>query len=67
MKKLRADGLMYFYVYADIIVMLSKSNDLGKTVLDMNQHYLELKVYLQEVECDPAVVMDKDYRARVQV
>ena len=59
--QLRADGLMYFHVYADI-VMLSKSNDLGKTVLDMNQHYLELKMYLQEVECDPAIVMDKDYR-----
>ena len=52
---------MYFHVYADI-VMLSKSNDLGKTVLDMNQHYLELKLYLQEVECDPSVVMDKHYQ-----
>ena len=52
---------MYFHVYADI-VMLSKSNDLGKTVLDVNQHYLELKMYLQEVECDPAIIMDKDYR-----
>ena len=59
--QLRADGLMYFHVYADI-VMLSKSNDLGKTVLDMNQHYLELKLYLQEVECDPSVVMDKYYQ-----
>lgn len=59
--QLRADGLMYFHVYADI-VMLSKSNDLGKTVLDVNQHYLELKMYLQEVECDPAIIMDKDYR-----
>ena len=59
--QLRADGLMYFHVYADI-VMLSKSNDLGKTVLDMNQHYLELKLFLQEVECDPAVVMDKHYQ-----
>ena len=59
--QLRADGLMYFHVYADI-VMLSKSNDLGKTVLDMNQHYLGLKLYLQEVECDPAVVMNKYYQ-----
>ena len=47
-------------VYADI-VMLSKSNDLGKSVLDMNQHYLELKTYLQEVEHHPEVVMDKCY------
>ena len=41
--RLRADGLMYFHVYADL-VMLSKSNDLGKSVMDMNQHYLELQV-----------------------
>ena len=59
--QLRADGLMYFHVYADI-VMLSKSVELGKTVLDMNQHYLELKLFLQEVESNPAVVLNKEYQ-----
>ena len=28
----------------------------------MDQHYLELKLYLQEVECDLSVVMDKHYQ-----
>ena len=60
MAQLRADGLMYFHVYADL-VMLSKSKDLGKTVMDMNQHYLELQLYLQEVEHNPEIVMDKTY------
>ena len=52
---------MYYQVYADLVA-LSKSNDLGKSALDMNLHYLELKTFLQEVEHDPEVVMDKDYR-----
>ena len=42
--------------------MLSKSNDLNKSALNMNQHYLELKMFLQEVENHPEVVMDKDYK-----
>ena len=41
--RLRADGLMCFHVYADL-VMLSKSNDLGKSVIDMNRHYLLLQL-----------------------
>ena len=57
--RLIADGLMYYHVYADL-VMLSKANDLGKSSLDMNQHYFELKLYLQEVEHHPEIVMDKD-------
>ena len=52
---------MYYQVYADLVA-LSKSNDLGKSALDMNLHYLELKTFLQEVEHDPEVVMDEDYR-----
>ena len=38
MVRLKADALMFYHVYADL-VMLSKSNDLGKSVFDMNQHY----------------------------
>ncbi len=45
---LRADSLMYFHIYADLI-MLSKSKDLGKSAMDMNQHYLEMKVFLGDV------------------
>ena len=59
--RLRADGLMYFHIYADL-VMLSKSSDIGKSVMDMNVHYLELQVYLQELKIDPELVMDKNYR-----
>ena len=61
MARLRADALMYFHVYADL-VMLSKSRDLGKSVMDMNQHYLELHAFLEKVENNPEVVMDKSYR-----
>ena len=61
MTRLKADALMYYHVYADL-VMLLKSNDLKKSALDMNQHYLELSMFLQEVENHPEVVMDKDYR-----
>ena len=43
---LEADALMYYHIYADL-VMLSKSNDLKKSVLDMNSHYLELQVFLE--------------------
>ena len=41
--------------------MLSKSNDLGLSVLSMNQHYLELFTYLSEVETSPNIVFDPKY------
>ena len=55
-----ADSLMYYHVYGDLY-MLSKSNDLGSTVLSMNQHYLELQTYLSEVENSPEIVLDPHY------
>ena len=58
---LRADSLMYYHIYADL-VMLSKSNDLGKTAFDMNQHYLELKKFLQEVQSHPEATLSDKYR-----
>ena len=61
---LRADGLMYYHIYADL-VMLSKSTHLGKSALDMNQHYLELLVFLQEVKSHPEVVLDNKSRVFV--
>ena len=57
--QLKADALMFYHVYADL-VMLAKSNLLNKNVFSMNQHYLELKIFLQ-VEEDPEVAMNKDY------
>ena len=54
---LRADSLMNYHVYADLW-MLSKSNDLGLSVLSMNQHYLELLNYLSEVETTLQIVFD---------
>ena len=58
---LKADSLMYYHVYGDLY-MLSKSNDLGLSVLSMNQHYLELQTYLSEVENSPDIVFDLNYR-----
>ena len=52
---------MYYHIYPDL-VMLSKSNDLGKTAFDMNQHYLELKKFLQEVQSHPEVTLSDIYR-----
>ena len=52
---------MFYHIYADL-VMLSKSDVLGKSALDMNEHYLELDTYLKEIEHHPKIVLDKDYR-----
>ena len=57
---LKADSLMYYHIYGDLL-MLSKSNDLDLSVLSMNQHYLELKTYLSEVEINPDIVFDPNY------
>ena len=61
MTLLRADALMYYHVYADL-VMLSKSIHLEKSTMDMNVHYLELKMFLQEVRSHPEIVLDKNAR-----
>ena len=60
MAKLRVDAIMYYHVYADL-VMLSKSKELAKSVMDMNNHYLELLCFLSDVQKSPEVVMDKNY------
>ena len=56
--QLKADSVMFYHVYADL-VMLSKSSSLNKDAYSMNQHYLELKLFLQELEQDPELVMTK--------
>lgn len=42
--------------------MLVKSNDLRKTTLDMNQHYLELHTFLCMLEDDPRIIMDETFQ-----
>lgn len=54
---LKADAVMFHHIYCNL-VMLAKSNDLNKNVLDMNNHYLELQLFLTEVEQHPEVAMD---------
>ena len=61
LSRLKADALMFYFVYADL-VMLAKSNDLSKSALDMNKHYLELQLFLRMVEEDPKSVMNKSYK-----
>lgn len=58
---LKADALMFYHVYADL-VMLAKSNELGKSTFDMSQHYLELQMFLREVENYPEVTMESNYK-----
>ena len=57
---LKADSLMYYRIYGDLH-MLSKSKELGLSVFSMNQHYLELQIYLSEVMKDPDVVFKRNY------
>ena len=51
---------MYYHIYGDLY-MLSKSSNLGLSVLSMNQHYLELFTYLSVVEKYPRIMFDPDY------
>ena len=45
-------------IYANL-VELSKTNNLNKSVLDMNLHYLELKNFLELVENDPSILLQR--------
>ena len=58
---LKADALMFFHVYADLVI-LAKSTELKKSALDMNKHYLELQIYLQELKEHPKIIMDQNYQ-----
>lgn len=61
---LREDSLMFYHVHA-YLVMLSKSNDLNKSVLDMNAHYVELQLFLSEVKYNVQLVFDRDHQVFV--
>ena len=58
---LKADALMFFHVYADLVI-LAKYSELKKSALDMNKHYLELQIYLQELKEHPKINMDQNYQ-----
>lgn len=62
--RLKADALMFYFVYAEL-VMLAKSEELHKSALDMNKHYLELQLFLQMVEDDPKFALNKGHRVFV--
>ena len=57
MAQLKLDGLMFDHIYADLM-MLSKSNALAKSVMDMNVHYRELQQFLQKVAENPKIIMN---------
>ena len=42
--------------------MLVKSKALDKSALDMNVHYLELKVFLEELTQHPQQIMNQKYQ-----
>ena len=57
---LKVDALMYHHVYADL-VLLAKSKDLKKSVYDMREHYLELKLFLEKIAECPKSICDRYY------
>jgi len=61
MAALKADALMFCHIYADLVT-LAKSNDLDKSVYDMNKHYLEMKVFLDEVAKYPEIAKNVDHQ-----
>ena len=54
--QLKLDGLLFDQLYADLM-MLVKSKDLDKSVLDMNMHYLELNGFLEHLEDNPELLL----------
>ena len=56
---LKVDAVMFHHVYCNL-VMLAKSTHLNKNVLDMNKHYLELRIFLSEIEHHPEKCMDRN-------
>lgn len=59
--KLKADALIFHHVYADLMT-LAKSTALSKSAWDMNMHYLELSLFLAEIEKEPQAIMCEEMR-----
>ena len=51
---LKADGLMFYHIkfYADLVT-LAKSTELKKSAFDMNHHFFELQLFLQQLKHHP--------------
>ena len=58
---LKVDALMFHHVYSNL-VMLAKSSDLNKCTFDMRKHYLELQLFLEEVEHNPQTALNKEFK-----
>ena len=58
---LKVDALMFHHVYSNL-VMLAKSSDLNKCTFDMSKHYLELQLFLEEVEHNPQTALNKEFK-----
>jgi hypothetical protein len=59
--ELKLDGLFFDKRYADLM-MLVISKELDKSVLDMSAHYLELKVFLEELSQYPEEIMNEEHQ-----
>jgi hypothetical protein len=62
--RLKADAIMHYFVYSEL-VMLAKSEELKKSVFDMNKHYLELQLFLEMIQEEPSTAMDQNYKVFV--
>ncbi len=60
----KADALMHHHIFADLVT-LAKSKDLKKSALDMQLHYLELKIFLDELESNPEIIADRELKVFV--
>ena len=61
LSQLKADALMFHHVYCNL-VMLAKSKDLDKSAFEMRHHYLELRIFLEEIERNPPTALIKDFK-----
>ena len=61
MAGLKADGLMFIHIYADL-TCLAKSKELKKNVRAMGIHYLELDGFLENLDDCPRMVYDKSLK-----
>lgn len=64
MMLIRIDALMFYFIYADLVT-LSKSTELNKSALTMNQHYLELKLFLEDVQQHPHIILKSNTKVFV--
>ena len=59
--QLKLEGLLFEHLYSDLM-MLVKSKALDKSALDMNVHYFDLKVFLEELTQHPQQIINPNYK-----